>query len=117
MKKASERKPPSRARKKPVPMKLVTVMEARAGVKCMKPSKYLTKLLPHATCAKFSSTSTAAVYMHAQNGHIYMQITSLYVHIWVAYQAFLFNIIQLPLLVYIKDIINFQSKDSKLTTS
>lgn len=58
VKKASDKKPPRRARRKAVPMKLVTEFADSDGERCMYSDKYSTKLLAFAKYAKFSKTST-----------------------------------------------------------
>jgi hypothetical protein len=58
VKKASDRKPPRRARRKAVPMKFVTLLAALEGEKCMYCDRYNTKLLAFAKNARFSNIST-----------------------------------------------------------
>ena len=62
LKNASARKPPRIARRKAVPMKLVTMLEELDGEKCMNVDMYKTRLLALAIYARFSNTSTATVY-------------------------------------------------------
>lgn len=59
--KESARKPPRRARRKAVPMKLVTILAETDGGKCMNLAKYSTRLLAVAKYAMFSNTSTADI--------------------------------------------------------
>lgn len=61
VKKASDKKPPRRARRKAVPMKLVTMLAEVDGEKCMNFDKYNTRLLALARKARFSSISTTKV--------------------------------------------------------
>lgn len=60
---ASDKKPPRRARRKAVPMKLVTMLAELDGEKCMNLRRYSTRLLALARYAKFSSISTAIGHM------------------------------------------------------
>ena len=57
-KNASERKPPRRAKRKAVPMKLVTSFADFDGDKCMYSLRYNTRLLAFARYARFSNIST-----------------------------------------------------------
>lgn len=66
MKKASERKPPSKAKKNPVPIKLVTILAEFDGEKCINFDKYSTRLLAFARNARFSSTSTTEIFKFSQ---------------------------------------------------
>lgn len=62
VKKASDKKPPRRASRNAVPMKLVTMFAELDGEKCINFDRYNTRLLALARYAKFSSTSTTVVY-------------------------------------------------------
>lgn len=61
VKKASARKPPRRARRNAVPMKLVTIFAELDGVKCMNLDRYNTRLLAFARNARFSRISTTKI--------------------------------------------------------
>jgi hypothetical protein len=61
VKKASDRKPPRRARRNAVPMKFVTVVADLEGEKCMNCIRYVTRLLAFARNARFSKISTTAL--------------------------------------------------------
>lgn len=63
-KKASERKPPTRANRKDVAMKALTSLAALDSGKCMNFVRYKTKLLAFAKKARFSNTSTASQHTH-----------------------------------------------------
>jgi hypothetical protein len=60
VKNASDKKPPSKARRKAVPMKFVTLFADFEGEKCIFFLRYNTKLLAFAKNARFSNTSTTA---------------------------------------------------------
>jgi len=60
VKNASDKKPPSKARRKAVPMKFVTLLADFDGEKCIYFLRYNTKLLAFARNARFSNTSTTA---------------------------------------------------------
>lgn len=60
VRKESARKPPRTARRKAVPMKLVTMLAEVDGEKCVNFDRYRTRLLALARYARFSNTSTAA---------------------------------------------------------
>lgn len=60
MRKASDKKPPRRARRKAVPMKLVTLLADFEGDMCMYFLRYNTRLLALARYARFSNISTTA---------------------------------------------------------
>jgi len=60
VKKASDKKPPRRARRKAVPMKFVTLLADFEGDMCMYCLRYSTKLLALARNARFSNISTTA---------------------------------------------------------
>lgn len=68
MKNASARNPPSRARRKAVPIKLVTMLAELDGEKCMNLDKYSTRLLAFARYARFSRTSTTTIF-HVIKAH------------------------------------------------
>jgi hypothetical protein len=61
VKNASAKKPPRRARRKAVPMKLVTLLAELDGEKCMNFDMYSTRLLALARNARFSKISTTKV--------------------------------------------------------
>lgn len=69
MKNASDKKPPSRARRKAVPMKFVTLFADFDGEKCMYSLRYNTKLLAFARYARFSNISTTT--QKTQTGSFY----------------------------------------------
>lgn len=63
-KKASERKPPRRARRKAVPMKALTSLDDLNVDMCMNFLRYNTRLLAFAKNARFSNISTASQHTH-----------------------------------------------------
>lgn len=58
---ASARNPPRIARRKVVPMKLVTMLAYVDGEKCINLDRYKTRLLALARNARFSNTSAAVI--------------------------------------------------------